>query len=460
MANVKITDLVAYTNPVSTDVLAIVDVGADTTKKVSIADLLQNASSGTAAAPGIAFDGDNTGIYSPGANQIALATNGAGRLFIDGNGQVGIGTTSPSNLLSLAGSAPRLEITDTDTSGRFLIDCENSAGSVNLRVDQDNVVASSAFAVSVDGTERARIDGSGRLLVGTASSYGAYPARLQVQNNNGYSALFGKFASVPAGPDVEFFKGRGGSASVRGIVSSGDQLGQIVFSGDDGSTGGITGAAIATYVDGTPGANDMPGRLVFSTTADGASSPTPRVTIDNIGNTYFSSSGFTNRASAQATSGAGLKILAYSTAATVEAEFFALSTSTRYAVAFSNPNGIVGTISTNASATAYNTSSDYRLKENVVPLTGAADRLNQLQVHRFNFIADPSKTVDGFLAHEAQAVVPESVTGAKDEVDDEGNPVYQGIDQSKIVPLVVAALQEALAKIETLEQRLNDAGIA
>jgi hypothetical protein len=120
-------------------------------------------------------------------------------------------------------------------------------------------------------------------------------------------------------------------------------------------------------------------------------------------------------------------------------------------VAFYNPNGVVGTIQANGSATAYNTSSDYRLKENVVPLANAADRVNQLQVHRFNFIADPDTTVDGFLAHEAQAVVPECVTGTKDEVDDEGNPVYQGIDQSKMVPLVVAALQECIKKVEALE---------
>jgi len=115
----------------------------------------------------------------------------------------------------------------------------------------------------------------------------------------------------------------------------------------------------------------------------------------------------------------------------------------------------VGTVTVTTTATAFNTSSDYRLKENVVPLTGAADRLNQLQVHRFNFIADPDKTVDGFLAHEAQAVVPECVTGTKDAVDDEGNPVYQGIDQSKLVPLLTAALQEALAEIESLKARVT-----
>ena len=114
----------------------------------------------------------------------------------------------------------------------------------------------------------------------------------------------------------------------------------------------------------------------------------------------------------------------------------------------------VGSISTTGSATAYNTSSDYRLKENIQPLTGAITRLQQLPVHRFNFIADPDTTVDGFIAHEAQAVVPECVTGEKDAVDDEGKPIYQGIDQSKLVPLLTAALQEAIAKIETLEAKV------
>lgn len=70
---------------------------------------------------------------------------------------------------------------------------------------------------------------------------------------------------------------------------------------------------------------------------------------------------------------------------------------------------------------------------------------------RFNFLADPLKTVDGFLAHEAQAVVPESVTGTKDAIDEDGNPDYQAIDQSKLVPLLTAALQEALNRITALE---------
>ena len=127
---------------------------------------------------------------------------------------------------------------------------------------------------------------------------------------------------------------------------------------------------------------------------------------------------------------------------------------------FVRGTGSVGTISVTASATSYNTTSDYRLKENVVSLSGAIARLNQLSVYRFNFIVDPTVVVDGFIAHEAQEVVPECVTGEKDEVDADGNPVMQGIDQSKLVPLLTAALQEAIAKIEQLEQRLAAAGIA
>jgi hypothetical protein len=114
----------------------------------------------------------------------------------------------------------------------------------------------------------------------------------------------------------------------------------------------------------------------------------------------------------------------------------------------------VGTVTSTTTITTFATNSDYRLKENVVSLTGAIDRVNQLQVHRFNFTADPGKTVDGFIAHEAQAVVPECVTGEKDAVDDDGNPIYQGIDPSKLVPLLTAALQEAIAKIETLEAKV------
>ena len=123
-------------------------------------------------------------------------------------------------------------------------------------------------------------------------------------------------------------------------------------------------------------------------------------------------------------------------------------------LAFYNGNGLVGTIQSSGSATSYNTSSDYRLKENVTNVTDGITRVKQLAPKRFNFIADADTTVDGFLAHEAQAVVPEAVTGTHNEVDEDGNAVMQGIDQSKLVPLLTAALQEAIAKIETLETKV------
>ena len=111
----------------------------------------------------------------------------------------------------------------------------------------------------------------------------------------------------------------------------------------------------------------------------------------------------------------------------------------------------VGSIQSSASSVAYNTSSDYRLKENVDYTWDATTRLKQLKPARFNFIADPDITVDGFLAHEAQSVVPESVVGIHNEVDDDDNAVYQGIDQSKLVPLLVKTIQELEARITALE---------
>jgi len=130
------------------------------------------------------------------------------------------------------------------------------------------------------------------------------------------------------------------------------------------------------------------------------------------------------------------------------------STSAREQIIFFNPNGDVGSIDTSGTSTSYNTSSDHRLKQGVEDMTGAIDRVKALAPKRFQFIADADTTVDGFLAHEAQAVVPEAVTGTKDEVNENGDAVMQGIDQAKLVPLLTGALQEAIAKIETLETKV------
>ena len=115
----------------------------------------------------------------------------------------------------------------------------------------------------------------------------------------------------------------------------------------------------------------------------------------------------------------------------------------------------VGSITHSGGNASFNTSSDHRLKENVVDMTGAIDRVKSLAPKRFNFIRNPDITVDGFIAHEAQAVVPGAVSGTHNEVDDDSNPVYQGIDHSKLVPLLVGALKESITKIEALETEMT-----
>jgi len=186
------------------------------------------------------------------------------------------------------------------------------------------------------------------------------------------------------------------------------------------------------------------------------------------------------------------------------------TTSTGTMITFNNGTSEVGSISRGASSTAYNTSSDYRLKENVVDLTGAVNRVAQLQPHRFNFIADPDTTVDGFVAHEVSDIVPEAITGTKDGMQDLENvvvdadggivgrdqteanwlagkeptlvseatedeeavyddptyaadtvwhetltvPDYQGIDQAKLVPLLTAAIQELQTRLEAAESKI------
>ena len=143
---------------------------------------------------------------------------------------------------------------------------------------------------------------------------------------------------------------------------------------------------------------------------------------------------------------------------------------------FFNGNGEVGSIATSGSATAFNTSSDYRLKENETSITDGIDRIKQLKPYRFNFKTDATKTVDGFFAHEVSGIVPEAISGDKDamhpevlytakdelpegknigDVKEETTINPQGIDQSKLVPLLTSALQEAITKIETLESKVT-----
>jgi len=155
------------------------------------------------------------------------------------------------------------------------------------------------------------------------------------------------------------------------------------------------------------------------------------------------------------TTSAGYRLVAEDTLDVVSIRMTSSSASQQQAIQFKKNGSEVGYINCTTSSTIYGTSSDYRLKENVVDMSGAIDRVKALAPKRFNFIVDPDTTVDGFLAHEAMTVVPEAISGTHNEVDDDGNAVMQGIDQSKLVPLLTAALKESIAKIEALEARVT-----
>ena len=314
------------------------------------------------------------------------------------------------------------------------------------------------------GSNNIVLDSSGRVLVGTSSSESLTgdQYKVQIKGTDASAGLSIHRSQTNTAPTyLALAKSRSGA-----IVSSGDGLGAINFIGHDGVDLDSIAATIEAQVDGTPGANDMPGRLVFSTTADGASSPTEAMRITSgqnirIGTTTDGSGYITGRLRLVGNAGA---LNSFYAEQSVSGGYCYISNAVSnggnyYHLHFLEAGVPRGSITSQGAYTSYNTTSDYRLKENILPIEGATDRLLSLKPSQFNFIDFPDRILDGFIAHEVQAVVPEAITGEKDAADDDGNPVYQGIDQSKLVPLLTAALQEAVAKIESLEARLTAAGI-
>jgi hypothetical protein len=134
------------------------------------------------------------------------------------------------------------------------------------------------------------------------------------------------------------------------------------------------------------------------------------------------------------------------------------TTSSHYAITFNNPNGLIGSITTAASATAYNTSSDYRLKNTIAPMTGALAKVAALKPVTYKWNIDGSDG-EGFIAHELAQVVPHAVTGEKDAIDADGKPQYQGIDVSFLVATLTAAIKELKAEVDSLKAQINGASV-
>ena len=254
--------------------------------------------SGTAAAPSYTFSGDtDNGLYYAGTNSIGLATAGTNAILIDSSARVGIGTTSPDSLLDLEFANSRMRFEQESGSNRPVIRGTRTSDKANRAIsiggsDISFLIGSTSTAALTSANEKVRIDSSGRLLVGTSSSLGD-GSPLQVVNDTANPIEVFRGQDSVFGPILLLNKSRGSTASPF-AVNANDGTGAIAFKAYDGSSYAIA-ALIRGFVDGTPGVNDMPGRLVFSTTADGASSSTERMRIDSAGNIGIGTSSPTHR---------------------------------------------------------------------------------------------------------------------------------------------------------------------
>ena len=384
-------------------------------------------------------------IGGAGDTTIGTIKNVGGALSVasDGTRDVNIGSDTVTNAIFVEGSNGRVGINNS-TPGRTL----------DVRDANNGEIAVRSTSAGASNTAGVYVDGYSSNTSGATANGGA---QLSLQNNDTTSGNFNAIRSIDAGGQVT-------SAIMMKNISQTNNDGNIeIYSRPSG--GSLTRRGVWKSDGGL--LIDVPGTgnaLEVSMVDNQASA----ISISQSTNEYFviDTTDFSESIQIAGTAAADL-LIGTTSKGTTRAYFedasnarmvLSLGTSTTAAstlAAFKNPNGTVGTISTNGTATAYNTSSDYRLKENVVPMLGAADRVKLLKPVNFNFIADPETAVDGFLAHELAEVIPEAVTGDKDAVDEDNNPIYQGIDQSKVVPLLTAALQEALDKIEDLEARIS-----
>ena len=470
--------------------------------------------SGTALLPSLAILLDpNTGIYSPGADQLAVATNGTSRLSIDANGSVAVDSNTlyvdaVNNRVGIGIStlAEKLEIQDgsisvgssTNTSQanilvasygyllngtkignasirssynngsnsaglEFYVDANGSSTIERVRIRADGMfevkgagTAGSSPAFSVNGSAPANsaiIDTSGRFLVGTSTARSnlfnggsASTPRVQFEANtntwsNGLSVV--NYSASGYGPTISLGLSLSNTQGTNTLTGNGEICGRILFLGNDG-TNFLPAAQITTEIDGTSGANDMPGRLVFSTTADGAASPTAGLRILN--NRQFDV--YTN-------GGYGIWVATQRAASDSDHVFYATYGATGFQTGtvsfkvFTNGN----VVNTNNS---YGSISDIKLKENIVDANSQWDDLKALQVRNYNFKEGQTHTQIGLVAQEVELVSPGLVNESPDR-DEDGNDlgtVTKSVNYSVLYMKAVKALQEAMERIEQLETEM------
>jgi hypothetical protein len=362
--------------------------GSVTTSKLG-SNLTVDLTSGSATTPSLTFDA-NTGLYSPGADQVAISTNGTGRLFIDSSGRLLVGTS----------------------------------------------------------TARANIDAASSL----------FSPQFQIEGTSGDSSSLSiiRNSTSPAGyPRLFLAKSKGATVGSNTAVASGDDLGEIVFNGADG-TNFIEAAGIKAQVDGTPGANDMPGRLVFSTTADGASSPTERMRISNKGNTTITSVADNDaalRVDSNGTPGAqyGIYIETGNDQNDATRTFIGCVGGATTRAQIRSNGGIA-----NYSANDVNLS-DLNVKKNIAPAADTWSCLKDWEIVNFHY-KDQSDDADlnmGVIAQQVAESCPEVVTvfqEAKEATETE--PAQEeriGVKEQQMMWMAIKALQEAQLRIETLE---------
>jgi len=441
--------------------------GSITTAKLG-GNLTVDLASGSASTPSLTFD-SNTGLYSPGEDQVAVATNGVKRIEIQSDGDIdidggGVFYDATNNRLAIGTATPNNKVTCQD--GNILVRSEVTTGSPNSYHIGFSATSAGGIAATISSArenaneassltfnnwngssfgERARIDSSGRLLVGTSSTGSVQNQTIELHavgqgvGQPSYHVFAYTGGTSSDRGYFQFAKSRGSSVGSKTVVASGDSLGSIRFNGADG-TGFIAAAEINGEVDGTPGTNDMPGRLVFSTTADGANSPTERMRISQNGQVRVSNAL------------EPLLLLSTSSAGTTNYILAGNNSATTSVYIWSNGN----IQNTNGSYTAI---SDAKLKENIVDASSQWSDFKAIKIRNWNFKAETGHETHrqiGPIAQELEAVCPGLVfeTPDRDEDGNETGEVTKGVNQSVLYMKAVKALQEAMERIEQLETKV------